>query len=1527
MIKHYDCYNEAKAAILKLSPVPVTVVQYSKVYKQNSLLPSRPDVKYKNNGWISFDVFLGIEKYSIYDDAKDAVQRLVPVPTSKIQYLSLYKQNSQLVATPETKYKHSGWSNWFEFLGIEPPTEKYNTYEEAVAALQLLDPVPKGWGEYLATYKQDPKLSNSPWSLYSKLGWTNFYDFFGKIRNYDDYEDVKAALRALNPVPSTRTEYKLTYKQDPKLPLNPDRKFKNSGWTKWADFLVKPSKVVPYTSYNDARNAVQQLVPIPTSREMYLAAYTQDPKLPLSPFGKYRNSGWKCWNEFLNLLSDDKKYASYEEAKAAVQKLDIVPTTKEMYLACYKQDPMLHSKPVEKYKDIGWKSWPQFLNVEPTIKHYTTYEEAKAAVQKLLPIPISKNEYKVVYKTNPKLLSMPDIKYKNIGWNSWESFLGQEPGINLYKTYEEACQAVQRLKPVPIKMTEYRASYKQDPRLPSNPHVLYKKTGWINSSRFLSQPYKGDTYEHYEDAKSALKKLIPLPQTAYEYRRERIQDPLLPISPQKKYADSGWIGWRSFIDNDSYTYKELVNVLKTVENKPKNPHEFTALRVNLDPRIPSHVFVIDGYYDWASLVGNEYECPLDALKLIRDLHPKITNIKEYKVLSESYLSLPENPMATYGFKSFKEFLTFDETKFFSLKELRSFFHKHKIVKREQYHLIALSEPKAPIDLKKIDGFTRFQYLKYKKSAFEVFDTVEYQVWVDLAEEYVNIGKGVENKKSIIKSFYLYHKRILKPNVEEQCSNHSNLIDPTDWFNNQVDSKRNESTLNTLRGFFDYILEKKCSHVCEDTGEVTYLEGYRIPLKLKNLPVEYISNRLFESNKQALPYKYIQKARQFITPIGVETIGGIFKAIKSKADYFDNHNDWFNVDESVIDKNDNNCIWRVNYDGGLQIWSPVKVIATLLQLYMPFRGSQIAWLDSGEADSYKLKFVDNKFVWSKNEIFDEKFRVKTKNWQGFLKPTTFGDINSTICAHVNTNKTGSNSYDGYNIPWVDERVIPFLIQLRDWQEKYNPILNPSRWDNVVISKKETRSELSKYGHNGSSCFLFRDPTFDGKSPIHQRQIGATLTGILHLIEDPELILTYHKKNTGLKSGQVATSLSGIRSYFTLHSMRVSLITAFIRDAKISPEIIQKLVGHSSLVMTIYYTKVEAETIRDELMNAEERIVKNQANRVEQMIRQRKLDEVNSEIFNAMGDINIGSINPILSSNSVMDYGICPNGRTQCSTGNIDVNSNNGLGTQVPSGYLGSENCLQCKYFLTGPSFLGGLQMLINETSLECKSVSIRMSDLQSEVKILEDEEYKAKKLGVAFNKAFQLSSSLNHYQQELSRFESFSRDMIMAVRYAMNSVTLLNKNISKNSPKGSFDLITAQDVTGVELQLNEVSEYMHLDIVCQSASYYQSSNPEKASLNRAQLIDLFARKNGFDAGMFALNKKQLVDVGNQITNMLTARFRSFSKVSELMDKNSLITLADLGVNQTDELNEDLKFLISGHDNRLAFKDKSNITLEC
>ena len=215
--------------------------EYTMRFKEDQRLPSSPSEVYKNKGWKSFHDFCNISEpnfYVNYIEAQKAAQNLSIRNRRQYQELKLYKKDSRLTSTPDILYQSNGWIDWHSFLGSKP-IDLYPTYEEAKKAVQKLGIVSGDAYKKESLYKQDPRLPSSPDKKYQNKGWIDFYDFFGipNPNKYISYAEAKLAVRRLKV--KSRKDYheNKRYLEDSMLTSNPKRKFKNNGWISWDDFL------------------------------------------------------------------------------------------------------------------------------------------------------------------------------------------------------------------------------------------------------------------------------------------------------------------------------------------------------------------------------------------------------------------------------------------------------------------------------------------------------------------------------------------------------------------------------------------------------------------------------------------------------------------------------------------------------------------------------------------------------------------------------------------------------------------------------------------------------------------------------------------------------------------------------------------------------------------------------------------------------------------------------------------------------------------------------------------------------------------------------------------------------------------------------------------------------------------------------------------------------------------------------------------------------------------------------------------
>ncbi len=154
--------------------------------------------------------------------------------------------------------------------------------------------------------------------------------------------------------------------------------------------------------------------------------------------------------------------------------------------------------------------------------------------------------------------------------------------------------------------------------------------------------------------------------------------------------------------------------------------------------------------------------------------------------------------------------------------------------------------------------------------------------------------------------------------------------------------------------------------------------------------------------------------------------------------------------------------------------------------------------------------------------------------------------------MNTNKTGLP----YTVPWIDPDVAVHVDRLAALQATYNPIEAP------IPARDPDISEL--YGHNGMvpNVFpLFRNPRYDRPLPVSDGMVGSYWLALLthcQPIVERELGYSYPLVNDG-------------EALFDIHALRITTVTV-LHEAGVPIDIIQALVGHSSLMMTWYYRQM-------------------------------------------------------------------------------------------------------------------------------------------------------------------------------------------------------------------------------------------------------------------------------------------------------------------------------------------------------------------
>ncbi|MDP2742377.1 MAG: VPA1269 family protein [Hydrogenophaga sp.] len=473
------------------------------------------------------------------------------------------------------------------------------------------------------------------------------------------------------------------------------------------------------------------------------------------------------------------------------------------------------------------------------------------------------------------------------------------------------------------------------------------------------------------------------------------------------------------------------------------------------------------------------------------------------------------------------------------------------------------------------------------------------VWRDLARDWLKgETEAVHIRIAALIAFlekYLVHKGLpLDPAV--LLSRQTQL--PDFYVVACPDSNAGVSYNNIINSFLNWVLLRDFSEAADD-GHPVVSPAFRNPVPRMTrggLP------RLDESVHTPLPYGYIDELRAMlaagphfkdwewarnVSGSGIGKGGSVAP-------------DWFPIEPDNIDEEDPDCVWRLrplanNQPPVLEVWSPVRWVALLTKLILPLRTMQVRLLDSGEADTWRFAHGG----WSLNEGRLASGSEARPAQNGVFRRQTLPQGGAaTMAIYVNTNKTAdrylSGPVKGYVLPWpvdgqLHQLAFYWLEKLRDWQEKFNPVTQRTSWTELDGRHIQAKSDVQLAGYP-DACFLFRTPE-SGRASAHLPVTDAMMNRAWFYTLGALEARFVARGETHADGSKVLllplfdeTNKRSIRTLFPLHSLRVSLITALALDGNVPFPILQKLVGHSRLLMTLYYTKPGATLIHEHLRDA-------------------------------------------------------------------------------------------------------------------------------------------------------------------------------------------------------------------------------------------------------------------------------------------------------------------------------------------------------
>jgi len=286
----------------------------------------------------------------------------------------------------------------------------------------------------------------------------------------------------------------------------------------------------------------------------------------------------------------------------------------------------------------------------------------------------------------------------------------------------------------------------------------------------------------------------------------------------------------------------------------------------------------------------------------------------------------------------------------------------------------------------------------------------------------------------------------------------------------------------------------------------------------------------------------------------------------------------------------------------------------------------------------------------------------------------------------------------------------------------------------------------------------------------------------------------------------------------------------------------------------------------------------------------------------------------------DYGFCPFAGNRCDDGGPIIGHSR-VRQPASGGYLGMQNCVRCRHFVTGPVFIGGLLALSNEISLQATIQFDHIADLNAQsdevakaIDEQDDLEYEANQGGLPFDQGGRThlemrARKLNAEAEAAAKKADLFLCDIQAVSRLINQCqAMLNEQVQEGDGTHPTQLIVQSgNELAVALELEDTSRFHLLSEVCENAEIYESASAGLALPTRSQMLDRMVAFNNMKPKMYALDEKQQLVIGNQLTNFMLSRVKSWEKVDQLVMGKLL--LSDLDEHERIEP-RDIKAIMDG-----------------
>jgi hypothetical protein len=567
-----------------------------------------------------------------------------------------------------------------------------------------------------------------------------------------------------------------------------------------------------------------------------------------------------------------------------------------------------------------------------------------------------------------------------------------------------------------------------------------------------------------------------------------------------------------------------------------------------------------------------------------------------------------------------------------------------------------------------------------------------------------------------------------------------------------------------------------------------------------------------------------------------------------------------------------------------MWSPVRWVALLVKLQLPLRTFQVRVLDSGEADTWRWQ--DGEWLINSNRLAQGDERRPYANGI-FLKPNRLVDGDAKVLLHINTNKTAdrekAGTAKGYNVPWIVGGPLhqdPFywLEKLRRWQEKYNPLKRLTRWSELDGRHMSMKSavQLASYP---DTAFLFRTPenTTRPDFPLAitslDRPWFLCLEALQQKLHDRGEVMP-HGEPIRLVPDEEHRATNANSTFFSLHCLRVSLITALALDGQVPLAILQKIAGHSRLVMTLYYTKPGAVQARQAIQAGVQRLNEAADDTIRDWLANAEYDQLVREAIANSPESFAAAVPEQKHLRSPAGWMSMLDGICLVGGNNIELeapgchNGGPNIGSETAPRYApvpgGARNCPMCRWFVTSPCFLPQLAARWNNANYHCFDAKQLVIAAEEHFRNIEDRRAAALAADEVFAEQTTYLEAQRAREQAVQKFDELTKTLAAITR-------LMERCRAALADVDSLSLVAVGGMGEFEYAIEDVdSELLQVSGVCEGALLYHDLDPGKAVLRQGQLLDAALTRDHLPPVFLTLTESEQKLVASALLRQLAAQ---------------------------------------------------------